>query len=142
MYTGFLHTHSGLRWIVLLLMVVVIIKSFIGWFGNKNFTKLDNILSSATVGLLDLQFLIGLVLYFISPIVQSALDSGNMMSDDNLRFWGVEHVVTMVIAIALAHIGRAKAKKASDSTGKFKFLAIFLSIALLAVVFAIPWERV
>lgn len=142
-YTLFLHLHSVIRWVVLILAVIVTIKSMMGMFGNPAYGKLDNIFSAAYVGLMDLMFLIGLILYvFLSPITQSAFnDFGAAMSNASIRFWAVEHITVMILAIALAHIGRSKAKKTADVKKKYKFQAIFFGISFLLMLVGIPWDR-
>ena len=141
MFSTFLFVHSWLRWIILILALVVIIKSIMGMSGNKDYLKSDNAMASAFVGMLDLQFLIGIVLYFwLSPITSNAW-SGDVspMKDAGIRYWAVEHLAMMLIAIILAHVGKAKAKRLSDSAKKFKIQAIFFGIALLLILSRIPW---
>ncbi|MEQ8474405.1 MAG: hypothetical protein RIC35_24625 [Marinoscillum sp.] len=142
-YTLFLHLHSVIRWISLFLAVIVAMKSLMGIFGNPTYGKIDNIFSASFVGMMDLQFLIGIILYiFLSPITESAFnDFGAAMSNDALRFYAVEHISIMIVAIVLAHIGRSKAKKATEASKKYKFQAIFFGLALLAMVAGIPWDR-
>ncbi len=133
--------HSWLRWIVLILGIYVIIKSFMGWKGNKVYEKTDNALSGAFMGTLHLQLLIGLALYAVySPIVQGAFnDFGAAMKDSAIRYWAVEHILIMVIAIVIAQIGRIKSKKAITDALKFKKAAIFYLIALLLMLSRIPF---
>lgn len=143
-YSALLHAHSGLRWLVLLLLIFIVIKSLVGMFSGGTYAKLDKIFSSSTVGLMDLQFLIGMILYFISPIAKQARGAGigNMMADSTLRFWGMEHLVVMVLAIAAAHVGKVMAGKSDDSWVKFRFQTIFFGLSLLLVLFGIPWGRI
>lgn len=142
-YTLFLHLHSVVRWIALTLAVIVAIKSLMGIFGNPTYGKIDNIFSASFVGTMDLQFLLGIILYvFLSPITESAFnDFGAAMGNAPVRFWAVEHLSMMLVAIVLAHIGRSKAKKAATASKKYKFQAIFFGIALLLMVLGIPWDR-
>ncbi len=142
-YTLILHLHSVIRWVVLILAIIVTLKSLMGVFGNPVYAKLDNILSASYVGLMDLMLLLGLVLYvFLSPITQSAFnDFGAAMGNAAVRFWAVEHITIMIIAVALAHIGRSKAKKNPDVKKKYKFQAIFFGISLLVMLAGMPWDR-
>lgn len=142
-YSALLHAHSGFRWLVLLVLAIVLIKSLIGLFGGGNYSKFDKIMSSSFVGFMDLQLLIGLILYFISPIAKEArsVGMGNMMADSTLRFWGMEHLVVMILAVVAAHVGSVISKKAEDSSVKFRFQAIFFGISLLLMLFGIPWDR-
>lgn len=143
MYIGLMHLHSTLRWFILLIAVIVIVKYFIGWLGNKKWQKQDTILSVIFTSLFDLQLLTGLVLYlFVSPITQAAFaDFGAAMKNSDLRFYAVEHFSIMLAAIVLVHIGRAKSKKAKTDQLKFKKAAIFFAIALALVLSGIPWSK-
>ncbi|MCU0357883.1 MAG: cytochrome B [Cyclobacteriaceae bacterium] len=130
MYTGLLHTHSLLRYFVLIALVLVIINSFLKWSGKKPFTKLDNSLSLYLFIFTHFQLLIGLVLYFVSDLVQ--FNSGTM-SNSELRYWAVEHISLNLIAIILITMARITAKKMADDIAKHKRLLIFNAIALLLI---------
>lgn len=143
MYTGFLHLHDVLRWLLLVSLAVTLVKYLAGWFGNQPWKKTDNILGIVFTSLMDLQLLTGLVLYFfLSPVTKLAMsDFGAAMKDADLRFYAVEHFAMMLIAVVLVHIGRAKSKKAKTDQGKFKIASIFFLIALVIMIAAIPWSR-
>lgn len=140
MYKGLLDLHSLLRYIALLLLIITIIKAFSGWLGKKPYEPLDNKLSLFTLIAMHLQLVIGLVLYFISPIVQAGLSNMAVaMKDPVLRFWTAEHISLMIVAIALITIGRVSSKKANDSMIKHKKTAVFFLIGLLLIIVSIPW---
>lgn len=143
MDTGFLHLHDTLRWLILLSLVVTLAKYLAGWFGNQPWKKVDNILGIVFTSLMDLQLLTGLVLYFfLSPITKLALsDFGAAMKNADLRFYAVEHLSMMLIAVVLVHIGRVKSKKAKTDISKFKIATIFYLIALVVMIATIPWSR-
>ena len=143
MYTGLLHSHNGLRWLVLLALVVSIILALSGWFGKRNWKKADSIAGLLLVILMDLQFLIGIILYaFVSPITKAAFQNfGAAMKNADLRFYAVEHILLMLIALVLVHIGRAKTKKDTAPLKKHRAAAIFYGISLLLILAAIPWDR-
>ena len=143
-YTIFLHTHSGLRWLILLLLTLVVIKSLIGLFANSQYAGIDRILGTSTVMTFRLQFVVGLILYlFLSPYTAQAFaDFGAAMKDSELRYWAVEHIFVMLISVGLVEFGTIKAKKANSDKSKFKFQLIFLGISLAAILFTIPWSRV
>ena len=113
MYTGLLHTHNLFRWLVLLILVVSIILSLTGWLQKGKWKKRDNFTGLLTVIFMDIQFLVGMVLYaFVSPITKAAFaDFGAAMQNADLRFYAVEHILLMVIALLLVHIGRIRAKR-------------------------------
>ncbi len=137
MYNALLHTHSGLRWIALLLLVFTAFKSLGGYLGKKTYQPLDRKLATFTTISIHTQFLIGLILFFISPNVN--FDFSVSMSDKVLRFFTVEHTIGMLLAIVLITIGGAKAKRAADDTTKHKHIAWFFLIGLLLILMMIPW---
>jgi hypothetical protein len=143
MYTGLLHSHNGLRWLVLLALLVAIVLAFSGWFGKRDWEKRDKLSGLFLVVFMDLQFLIGIILYaFVSPITKAAFNNfGSAMSNADLRFYAVEHILMMVIALVLVHIGRAKSKKDIAHWKRHKSAAIFYTLSLLLILAAIPWDR-
>lgn len=136
MYTGLLHAHSGLRWIVLVLIVWALVKAVSGWSGQKEYQKSDRLSALLALIFTHIQLLIGLVLYFISPKV--SFESG-MMENSVLRFYTVEHIAMMIIAIALITIGFSTAKRMEASLEKHKRIAITYGIGLLIMIASIPW---
>ncbi|WP_346856595.1 hypothetical protein [uncultured Draconibacterium sp.] len=143
MYTGLLHAHNGFRWLVLLALLISIVLAFTGWFGKRDWNKSDKLSGLLLVLFMDLQFLIGIVLYaFVSPLTKSAFnDFGAAMGNSELRFYAVEHILMMIVALALVHIGRAKSKKDVASWKKHRSAAIFYTIGLVLILAAIPWDR-
>ena len=121
-YEIILKSHNGLRWIMLALLLFVIARSWSAYAGKKSFGKLDNATGGALVGISHLQLLLGFILYFgLSPITEAAFaDFGAAMKDKNLRFYAVEHILTMIIAVGLIQAGRILSKKATDEAQKFK----------------------
>lgn len=143
MYTGLLHLHDTLRWLILLTALITLLKYFIGWFGQKNWEKPDNILGAVFTGMLDLQLLTGFLLYGVySPIMKAVFqDFGAAMKNGDLRFYAVEHLTLMLIAIILVHIGRVKTKKAVGSRAKFGTALLFFGVAYVLILAGIPWQR-
>jgi hypothetical protein len=143
MYSGFLQLHDILRWLVLLTMVITLVKYLAGWLGGQSWKKADNLLSIVFTSIMDVQLLTGLVLYmFLSPMTKIAFsDMGAAMKNADLRFYAVEHISLMIIAVVLVHIGRAKSKKALFDVSKFKIALTYFSIAFALVLFGIPWSR-
>jgi hypothetical protein len=143
MYEILLFFHSWLRWIILLLFLIIIARSVYGWAATLKYTRPDSRVSSVFLVLFDIQFLLGLVLYFaFSPYTLTALGNfGNAMKDPVLRFWAVEHILTMIIAVALCHIANSRAKKSVKDVVKFKLQTIFYLIAFILILSMIPWEE-
>ncbi|MDX1414914.1 MAG: hypothetical protein R3293_12035 [Candidatus Promineifilaceae bacterium] len=143
MYNLILIIHNLLRWLVLIFGVLAVIRAFYGWFGKKARAEIDDRLGLGFTVSLDIQLLLGLLLYFFfSPITRTAFqDFGAAMADADLRFFAVEHILMMVIAVVLVHIGRALSRRADSDAGKHKKAAIFFTLGLLVVLAAIPWSR-
>ncbi len=137
MYEGLKHAHSGIRWIFLALLIYAVINAFLKWRGNKDYTGGDRKVGLFTFIFSHIQLLIGLVLYFISPKVGSM--SAEVMKNATARFFTVEHISMMLLAIILISIGHISTKKAVDSSAKFKKTFIFYLIALILIMIAIPW---
>ena len=143
MYTGLLHTHNMFRWLVLITLVIAVVFAFIGWLKKREWSKKDNTTGLLLTIFMDIQFLVGIIMYaFVSPVTKAAFnDFGAAMKNDDLRFYAVEHILMMLIALVLVHIGRAKSKKTSAPWKKHRAAAIFYGISLLLILAAIPWGR-
>jgi len=125
-------THSGLRWIALILILLAIYNAFTAnAFGKRE--KMINLFSMVS---LHTQLLIGLILYFISPRVSFA---AGWMKDAALRFYGMEHLAGMIIAIALITIGYVKSKKGTSPQEIYKPIKLFYIIGLILILASIPW---
>jgi uncharacterized membrane protein len=138
MYTGLLHTHSMLRYLVLILLILVVVNSFLGLVNKKPFGKTDNLLGLTLFSLTHTQLLVGLILYFVSPLV---MFKGAAMNDATLRYWTTEHGFMMLIAIVLITMARITAKKMSTDSAKHKRMFIFNSLALLIILAAISMSK-
>ena len=134
MYNALLVTHSYLRYIVLILLIVVIISSLMALVNKRPYTSTDNKLSLFLLISTHLQLLLGLILFFVSPVVQF---SGEAMKDSTTRYWLVEHTTAMLIAIVLITLARTTSKKMTDSQARHKRMFIFNLIALAIIVIAI-----
>jgi len=143
MYPIVLSLHNLVRWVVVILALAATVRALIGWFGKKEWTALDNQLGVLFSSSMDVQLLLGVLLYFfLSPITGTALKNfGTAMLNPELRFFAVEHVTVMFAAVVLAHVGRTLSKKAAGAVAKHRLVAIFFGLAILAIVSAIPWSR-
>ena len=140
LYAVVLTIHSWLRWIVLLAGLVAFFRSAVGASRGSDWTQADDRTGFWFSMVLDLQVLLGLILYiFLSPFTHAAFRNiGEAMGNRALRFWMVEHIVGMLLGIALVHIGRARTRKA-DSMRRHRVAAIFFGLALVAIAGSIPW---
>ncbi|MCB9186761.1 MAG: cytochrome B [Flavobacteriales bacterium] len=135
-----LRSHSGLRWLVLAAIVGAIVKSAMSLSSGKAYDSLDNKLSLFALIFSHLQLVLGLVLYMGRGWVSIILDDpSTAMKESGIRFWAVEHIFGMVVAIALITIGRIASKKAATDQAKFKKVLFYFSIGLLIILATIPW---
>lgn len=139
MYTGLQHLHSYFAYLMLAVLIIVFGHVLISYFNNKPFT--ERVRKSALVGLIvaHLQLLIGLVLYFVSPMGLSNF-SGEAMGDSMARLLMLEHPLTMIIGIILITIGYSKAKNGAEDTSRYKKILIYYGIGLFLILLRIPWS--
>ena len=143
MYPYVLGLHNIVRWLVLLAGVITVILVWRGWLARRQWTDTEDKATRAFTGLLSAQFLIGLLLFLVfSPLTRQAFrDMGAAMGDAPVRYFLVEHPVIMVAAVAVAHIGAAKVKKAATDAEKFQRASIWFGLSLAALAGFIPWAR-
>ena len=139
MDAGLNHLHNFMRWLVLLFAVLTLVKGMGGMNGSKKFTASDKRMALFLMISCDIQLVIGLGLYFMKGW-WSALASGVGMTDA-YRFFSVEHIFGMLVAIVLIHIGYAATKKDSPDGTKFKKMFWFTLVAVLIILGTIPWNR-
>lgn len=141
MYTAFLVVHSLFRWVVLALALTAVITNGSGWLGGRTWTPTQKRINTFLVISVDIQLLLGLILYVaLSPATKLAFhDFGAAMKNDQLRFWAVEHIGIMLVAIVMVHLGQALSKRAAVDVAKFKRATIFFTVGLGLFLVGIPW---
>ena len=137
-YSFFLQLHSGFRYIVLLLVLLAIIRAWADWLGKKSYSEGNRKLNLFAMISLHTQLLIGLVLYFLSSHVQF---NSETMKNSDIRYWTVEHLTAMIIAIILVTIGHSKSKRITLPEGKHKTIAIYYTLALVIIVVTIVLSK-
>ena len=131
--------HNVVRWAVLFFGLWTLLNGITGYFGKRNYTANDNRSNLFFMISCDIQLLIGLILYFVNGWSAKLKDLGSNMKDPYIRFFTMEHIVMMLLAWALVHIGRASVKKASTDTAKHKKMLLFFGIAIVLILASIPW---
>ena len=137
------HIHSYWAYLVLIILIATTVNSIVGLIAKREYKPKDFRLALLGLITTHLQFVFGLVLYFISGKIQwfnEDMSVKDIMKNSDLRLYNVEHPSIMIIAIALLTIGYSKHKKKLVSGPKFKFLAIFYTLALLLILSRIPWK--
>ncbi len=141
-YSLLLTIHSLWRWVVLLAAVFSLAWAVTGRVRGQPFAPWGDRARSLYVGAVDIQLLLGLLLYAASPIIRSAwMNFSLAMKQHEPRFFSVEHSLTMLVAVALAHIGAARVRAATDDRKKFARLLLWSALSLLAILVGIPWWR-
>ncbi len=141
MYEFILTLHSWLRWAVLLIGILSISGNYNGWKKSLAYIGLNKQLNTIFIALLHTQLVLGVLLYYgVSPMMKGILaDFGGSMKVAELRFWSVEHMLGMVVGIAIAQIGSIKARKQESDAMKYKTAFIWFAIALAIIILMIPF---
>ncbi|TCD02910.1 cytochrome B [Pedobacter psychroterrae] len=126
MYQILRSAHSGWRYVVLILLVLALIQALAGWFGKKPYTEGNRKLNVFALIATHIQILVGLVMYFISPLVEAGI-----------RYWKMEHIGMMIFAAILVTVGNARSKRGDDGAAKHRTIAIYFGLALIVIVAAI-----
>ncbi len=144
MYTTIQFIHSWWAYLVLFVVVIATINALAGFLNNKEYGPKDFRLSLFALIVTHIQFLIGLILFFVSPLgLQNISNSGmgEIMKNSEYRLYAVEHPIIMLLTVVLITIGYSKHKKKLVSKPKFKMLAIFYTLALILMLSRIPWQQ-
>ncbi len=143
MHAFILAVHNVLRWIVLILLILALVRALSGWFGKREWTSSDRKVGVFYSVSLDVELLLGLILYFVlSPITKSAFSNfGAALENPGLRFFVFEHFLMMILAVVFAHVGVATAKRADESILKHRRTAIWFGLSLIAILLGMPWFR-
>jgi len=139
MYTRLQHTHSGLAYLALLALVLVIIWALVGALSGREFQEKDRKIALIAFILCHIQLLVGLILYFVSPLGYSLLSSGGAMADATARLTALEHPVINILAIVLISVGFIRAKKLESSKAKFRSIYMLYAVGLVLILSRIPW---
>lgn len=134
MYVGLKHLHSSLPYLLLVAILVVLVLSLMGIFNKTEFDAKRKKAVLFAMILFHLQWTVGLILYFVSPMVKSI---GNAMSDSTDRLYALEHPLMMTIALVLVTIARSKSKKTKDTSMNRTVFILFI-VALACIVFCLP----
>lgn len=134
-----INAHSILRWAVLLFGLYAITKSARGLMKNQEYTPNHNMSATLFIASVHLQALLGLLLYVARGWANNFSDMAGAMGNSTIRFWTVEHLFGMVLAVVLIQVGRTKSKKATEAAKKHKISLIFFSIGMLLILAMIPW---
>jgi hypothetical protein len=126
--TVFLALHNIVRWLVIILAVVALVRAYRGWLGKREWTDNDRKAGVFFGMVVDIQFLLGIILIFLVGL-------------PNLGSFGIDHVIPMIVAVLLIHLGTAMSRRASEAVAKHRSAAMWFSLAVIIILVAIPWSR-
>ncbi|MFV8331655.1 hypothetical protein ACNQGO_07170 [Flavobacterium sp. ZT3P35] len=141
MYNFIQKFHSGWAYLALLILVIAVVNSLIGMSSKKEFTLKDRKIALFALIAIHIQFLVGIILYFVSPNglqMIKAVGMGGLTTES--RLLALEHPLINIIAITLITIGWSKHKKLLTSESKFKTFSIFYGLGLVLILSRIPWK--
>lgn len=136
--------HSFWAYLVVFVLLAATINGIVGLIGKKEYQPKDFRIALFALIVTHIQLLIGLILYFVSPLGLQLLTTngmGEVMANSLLRLYAVEHPLMMILTVVFVTIGYSKHKKKLVSGPKFKMLSIFYTIGLLCLLSRIPWSQ-
>lgn len=112
--------HSLVRWLVVIVAVIAVVRYALVMAGKAQSSGMDRGLISGYTGLLDLNVLLGVIIII------------------GLGEWEtvqIEHAVTNIIGVAVAHFFAQRAKKLEDAKlqARTNLLGVVISIAIIIV---------
>lgn len=139
MYTALQHLHSTVAYLLLAILIFALLWSIISWVQGKSFTETSRKMALAGLIATHLQVLIGLLLYFVSPLGFGNF-SGDAMQDSLSRLYILEHPLTMLIGAALVTVGYSRAKRRGDDSRRYRQIVLFFGLGLVLILSRIPWS--
>jgi uncharacterized membrane protein YozB (DUF420 family) len=142
MYNGLLHFHSFLRWVIIVLALIAIFRSYTGMTAGKAFSAADKKTGLFLMIAAHTTLLVGLYLWLAGPLGLANIRNlgfGDVMKDKYYRFFAIEHIFGMLIAIVLITIGRGVTKKNIPDLAKFKRSFWLFLVALVIILATVPW---
>ncbi|MHB1298071.1 MAG: hypothetical protein ACYC0B_06015, partial [Gemmatimonadaceae bacterium] len=141
MHSALLHTHNLLRWFVLVLGVLAILKAAQGLKGDRPYDATRR-MTAFFMASLHLQVLVGLLLFMLSPLIRTAMrDMEAVMADASMRFFVAEHPMLMIIAVVVMTVGAIVSKNAPNDAARHRKALVFSVVTMALVLWGIPWQR-
>ncbi len=128
MYPVVLFLHNLVRWIVLIIAVVALVRAYLGWLQLREWTEADRRVGVFFTSALDTQLLLGIVLVLLRGI-------------STLGTTLYEHVIPMIVAVIIVHMGSAMVKRTAEAVHKHRRAALWYTLGFLIVLLSIPWAQ-
>jgi len=112
----------------------------VGALSGRDFTDRDR--KFGLFGLIPthVQFVVAIILYFLSPWGFSNL-SGETMGDSMARLYALEHPLVNLIAVVLITVGYSRSKKLSESKSRYRSIYVFYGIGFILIISRLPWSN-
>lgn len=140
MYSFVLAVHNIFRWIVLIFLFLAIVRAYWGWFSKREWTQSDRRVGTIYSVSIDIQLMLGIVLLIIITNFSFASFSAVFANAERSSF-AVEHLVTMLVAVILAHISVVSVRRANEDVAKHRRAAFWFSLSLVVIILGMPWFR-
>ncbi len=134
--------HSYFRWLVLVSLLFTFYKIATAYREKQSFGPTEKKFHLVSMILMDIQFLIGMILYFQSPLVKALFaDFKTGVKEKEIRFFGMEHLFSMILVLVVIHIANVFSKKEIDPALKIRKMFFFYLGILVILLSGIPWFR-
>lgn len=141
-YLTILTIHSYWRWMVLSCLLAAVVAGIRGATAPWPFAPIGRTVARLAIVAVDVQLLLGLCLYSASPLVRAAwADLAGAMKQHELRFFSVEHLTTMLLAVVVAHVGSRRCRRARIDRSAYVNMAGWFGASLALILVGIPWWR-
>lgn len=139
-YKATLHLHNLTWWIILFSGLWTTFRVWRGHLAGLTWTRHERLAGLVFSTALATQLLIGLTLYFQSPVVRP-LFAGGATTPERLAatFFGLIHPLVMFTAVVLGQAGFSISKRLSDDRRKYRIAVICYTAALAVLLLAVPW---
>ena len=137
-----LQLHS--LWAILTMTIIfyTVLRFFFNALQNKIFTLLDLRIALFTLIFCHIQFIIGIVLYFLSPKFKwwyNGLEES--LENNEYFFYLVKHTLLNIFSILYITIGWSLFKKAKTNQKRFTRIGVFYLIGFLLILLATPYGK-
>lgn len=140
MYQGLLHTHNFLRWVILIFLLLSIFRQMTA--GNQPFGGRDKAFGLPLLISAHLTLLIGIYQWIAGDWGLNMIQKNGMgavMKDSVMRFWAVEHITGMLLAIIFITIAYGQRKSKHTARVQHRRAMVFYLLALIAILLVVPW---
>lgn len=140
MYSTLLFLHSITRWLVVVSLLYAVYRAYKGYVSKSPFSKTDDTVRHLTATIAHIQLIIGILIYTQSPLVKYFWsDFKEATQNIDTLFFGLLHLLLMLVAITVITIGSALAKRKTTDREKFKTMLSWFLVAFIIILLAIPW---